>query len=260
MAEFGESDNYIQYVKQLHGNKNVKLVPILYDLCPVLTPQFCFEGIRLVFNNYMRKILPIATLVLAISENTANDGKAWLKSIGKAVPQIEVFRLGDEIGGEQPEPVIEKLPKDFVLCIGTIEARKNHTSLYYAYKYAIEKGLKLPPIVVAGRKGWLAENIYEIIDTDPETKDMFIFLHGMSDEQLAWLYEKCMFSIYPSFYEGWGLPVAESLLHGKLCVASSTSSIPEIAGDLIEYFSPFSPPEIAQKNCRTECRSKVDYG
>jgi glycosyltransferase involved in cell wall biosynthesis len=63
----------------------------------------------------------------------------------------------------------------------------------------------------------------------------------MSDAQLDWLYTHCMFTVYPSVYEGWGLPVAESLAYGKLCISSNTSSMPEIAGDLIEYFSPYDP-------------------
>ena len=69
-------------------------------------------------------------------------------------------------------------------------------------------------------------------------------MHNMNDKELAWLYENCLFSVYPAFYEGWGLPVAESLLRGVPVLTSNTSSIPEIAGDLLEYFSPYSSEEI----------------
>jgi glycosyltransferase involved in cell wall biosynthesis len=72
-------------------------------------------------------------------------------------------------------------------------------------------------------------------------------MHDASDSELVWLYENAKFSVYPSFYEGWGLPVAESLIRGVPCVASNTSSIPEIAGDLVDYFSPYSPEEIMEK-------------
>ncbi len=243
------SKTYASKVLHLSQEKGIKLVPILYDLCPVISPQFCSPGIRKIFNSYMRKVLVGTDLVLAISQNTADDAQAWIASVGLGtIQKIEVFRLGDEIGGgvtEKPNRVA--LPDEYVLCVGTIEARKNHTSLYYAYKLAQEKGIKLPPLVIAGRKGWLAEDIYEIMTVDPSMKGQFIFLHDANDEELAWLYENAMFSVYPSFYEGWGLPVAESLLRGTPCVASNTSSISEIAGDLIDYFSPYSPEEIVEK-------------
>ncbi|MBC7943033.1 glycosyltransferase, partial [Candidatus Saccharibacteria bacterium] len=84
---------------------------------------------------------------------------------------------------------------------------------------------------------------------DPDTKDLFVFLHDASDEELSWIYDHSLFSVYPSHYEGWGLPVAESIAHGVPCIASNTSSIPEIAGDLIPYFSPTSTDECLQAIC-----------
>lgn len=243
------SSKYATRIFELKAAKNLSLVPILYDLCPVVSPQFCSEGVRKIFNKHMRKVLVKSDLVLAISENTAQDAQAWIKSIGVGeMPRVQVFRLGDEVGsGEARKPSAVNLPKQFVLCVGTVEARKNHTCLYYAYKLAQQRAIKLPPVVIVGRKGWLADDIYEIITTDPEIKEKFIFIHDMADSELAWLYKNTKASVYPSFYEGWGLPVAESLLHGVPCIASGTSSIPEIAGDLVEYFSPYSPEELMTK-------------
>ncbi len=238
------SKNYDDYILKIKSEDGIKLVPIIYDLCPILTPQFCSKGIRKTYKNYMEKTLEYSDLVLAISKNTQSDVKSWLRSMKKSTPPIEVFRLGDEIGdGEATQPQ-QKLPKEFILCVGTIEARKNHMGLYYAYELARQKGIDLPPLVIAGRRGWLAKDFYEIIKTDPTIKNRFIFMHNMNDKELAWLYENCLFSVYPAFYEGWGLPVAESLLRGVPVLTSNTSSIPEIAGDLLEYFSPYSSEEI----------------
>ncbi|MDB5170466.1 MAG: glycosyltransferase [Candidatus Saccharibacteria bacterium] len=243
-----ESDKYAKKIISLKVEKNVRLAPILYDLCPVLTPQFCSEGIRKIFSSYMQKVLPEASLILAISKNTSDDAQAWIAATqSKKLTALKVFRLGDEIaGGNSVKPKGLGLPKEFVLCVGTIEARKNHTSLYYAYKLAEQRGVELPAVVIVGRKGWLAEDIYEIITNDPTVKDKFVFLHNTSDDELNWLYGNALFSVYPSFYEGWGLPIAESLLRGVPCVASNTSSMPEIAGDLVDYFSPYAPQEIME--------------
>ncbi len=243
-----ESESYSQKLINLKTERNIQLVPILYDLCPVLTPQFSSEGIRKVFDRHMRQMLPAASLVLAISENTKRDCFAWLGAISETKePVVEVIRLGDEIGTDVSiKPKGLKTDK-YILCVGTIEARKNHASLYYAYKLAQERGIDLPPIVIVGRKGWMADDSYEIMTTDPAVNNSFIFLHNANDNELTWLYENALFSVYPTFYEGWGLPVAESLLRGLPCLASAASSIPEIAGPLVEYFSPYSPDEILQK-------------
>jgi glycosyltransferase involved in cell wall biosynthesis len=241
-----ESDTYITQILELKKKKNVKLIAILFDLCPVLSPQFVVEAVTEAYENYMKKILPKADLVLSISENTAKDAHTWLKQLGEEdTNNIEVFRLGDEIGVENPKPV--KVPKNYILCVGTVEARKNHTGLYYAYKLAAQQGKELPTLIIAGRKGWMAGDIYQLMTNDPDTKNKFKFLHNASDDELSWLYKNALFSVYPSFYEGWGLPIAESLLRGTPCLASETSSMPEIGGELVDYFSPYSTEQIMDK-------------
>jgi glycosyltransferase involved in cell wall biosynthesis len=257
-----ESDTYITKILELKKDKKIKLITVLYDLCPVLSPQFVVEAVSAAYENYMKQVLPKSDLVLAISENTARDARHWLQSIGQEIPpNIKVFRLGDEAGSNDQKAV--KVPQKYILCVGTIEARKNHAGLYYAYKLAAEKGEDLPPIVLVGRLGWMAGDVYQLITTDPSTKNKFKFLHNTSDNELAWLYEHALFSIYPSFYEGWGLPIAESLLRGTPCLASETTSMPEIAGKLVEYFSPYSPEQIKTKielyaNNPKELRAKRD--
>ncbi len=241
-----ESQTYIAKILELSKTSGLKLVPILFDMCPVISPQFVVEPVQEAFENYMKQVLPKSDLVLAISENTARDAKKWLASVGLDNPtNIKVFRLGDEIGGGKPKPV--NVPSEFVVCVGTVEARKNHTGLYYAYKLAAERGESLPPVVIAGRKGWMSGDVYQLMTNDPDIRDKFTFLHNATDDELAWLYQNALFSVYPSFYEGWGLPIAESLLRGTPCVASGTSSMKEIGGDLVSYFSPFSSNEIKDK-------------
>jgi len=65
-----------------------------------------------------------------------------------------------------------------------------------------------------------------------------VLVPGLSDAELREAYRSCLFTVFPSLCEGWGLPIAESLAHGKFCVASNRTSIPEVAGDFIDYFDP----------------------
>lgn len=87
----------------------------------------------------------------------------------------------------------------------------------------------------------MAELLYGI-RRDRQVNRLIVHLQSVTDDELAWYYKNCAFSIYPSMYEGWGLPVAESLSIGKYCIASGATSIPEIGGDLVDYFDPIDYP------------------
>lgn len=246
MADWhGGDPSFVQYLID-HHKLGVKLVQIVYDMLPIVTPQYSGHSTKML-KNYTIKIYPICDLIFAISENTKKDIVWWLKKNDLAVPPVVVFRLGDDFPTAKVQKPEVDIEKRFILCVGTIEARKNHTLLYYTYKLAKQRGISLPSLVMVGRVGWLSHDIYEIMKIDPEVNQSFKFLHAISDNELAWLYKNCLFSIYPSFYEGWGLPIAESVAYGTAVVASNTSSMPEVAGELIEYFTPSSPEECLAK-------------
>lgn len=231
--------------------ENVSLYQIVYDMLPLVTPQYSAHSTK-GLSDYVDQIYPLCQKLISISECTKKDLNAWLTAHKLKVPTIDVIRLGEnfEIATpSQPDHVFFTTNQPYILCVGTIETRKNHTLLYYAYKLAKARHIVLPKLIIVGRRGWLTENIYDLMTSDPDTKDDFVFLHDASDEELSWIYDHSLFSIYPSHYEGWGLPVAESIAHGVPCIASNTSSIPEIAGDLITYFSPTSTDECLQAIC-----------
>jgi glycosyltransferase involved in cell wall biosynthesis len=102
-------------------------------------------------------------------------------------------------------------------------------------------------VVIVGRNGWLTDDIRYTITNDLEAREKILILNDINDRELLWLYKNCLFTIFPSFYEGWGMPIAESLAYGKLCISSNTSSMPEIAGDLIDYFSPYDTGELLER-------------
>ena len=106
---------------------------------------------------------------------------------------------------------------------------------------------KTPTLVIVGSKGWLTEDIRSLILRDPDLKSFIQWKTDVKETELNWLYENCKFSIYPSTYEGWGLPVAESLSRGKLCLTSSLASMPEIAGNIADYFNPYNSQECMDK-------------
>ena len=224
---------------------DVKLYQFSYDMLPLVTPQYSSHS-TLSLELYSKEVYPLAKRIIAISNNTKDDVETWLKDHRLHCPPVDVIRLGEDFSKlKEVKPKIDFFNKkqNFILCVGTIESRKNHTVLYYAYKLAWSRGITLPRLVIVGRRGWLTDDIYELMTNDPMTKDQFIFLHDASDEELSWLYSNAQFTVYPSHYEGWGLPIAESIAHGTPCIASDSSSMPEIAGNIISYFTPTSTDE-----------------
>lgn len=240
---------FLQILEQGAAN-GLKIVPIIHDVLPfTLAPQFSGHSTESLMN-YCRRIVPISALVLSVSKATQEDLKSWLVKHSIMPPKMAVFRLGEDfqfaksVKPDEDAFVAAKLDaKPYLLTVGTIEARKNHTLLYYVYKLAKSRGITLPKIVIVGRLGWKTEQIYDFMTQDPEVKDQFVFLHNASDENLSWLYEHATLSVVPSFCEGWGMPIAESVARGTPCICSDKTSMIEVAEGYVRHFDPASTDE-----------------
>lgn len=217
------------------------LVQVVYDLIISLYPHLHHPSLFKSYTQYLFEAIYGSDLLLPISKSTDKDIKKFAKSLNLPMPKSKVLRLADEITVQVDQEIKPdvRIADKFIACIGTIEIRKNHTLLYYAYKLAEQRGIELPQLVIVGSRGWLTNDFQYMVEHDPLIKDKIILLDNVNDQGLAWIYTNTLFSVYPSFYEGWGLPVAEALARGKLSIASNVSSIPEIAGDMIDYFVPY---------------------
>ena len=233
----------------LRDKKELKIYQVIYDLIPVYQPQAFNAELFKVYSRNMFEIVTNSDGLFAISESSMRDTKRFCRDMGVACPPIDVIRLGDDIPVSKHPVRPLGLPHNekFLLCVGTIEARKNHTILYYAWKEGLRRGVDMPHLVIVGRQGWYTGDIIHTINTDPDTRDRFHFMQNTNDDELVWLYQNALFTVYPSYYEGWGLPVAESAAMGKLCITSDQSSMPEIAGPLMDYFSPFNTDDLTKK-------------
>lgn len=232
--------SFAEDISEEKQKKHFKFVHIVHDMIPIMVPQYVVEDLPAVFATYKDKIFRCVDGLIVNSQSSKRDALAFMEDRDIHPPATFVFRIADE-----PERVVPKAPSkgligaDFILSIGTIEGRKNHALLYYAYKQAAREGIELPKLVIAGRDGWLAGDIQYVIKHDPEVKNNIHICYNVTNSERAWLYSNCLFTIWPSFYEGWGMPVAESVAYGKLCLSSDTSSMKEIAGNLNDYFSPY---------------------
>ena len=106
-----------------------------------------------------------------------------------------------------------------------------------------EREGQTPRLVVAGQRGWLSAETVARLTCTPSLRGVVSFVEGPTDGELAWLYRNCAFTVYPALYEGWGLPVSESLDFGKMCITSNRSSLPEAGEGLTDLLDPFDRME-----------------
>jgi len=134
----------------------------------------------------------------------------------------------------------------FLLALGTLEPRKNVARLLRAYAaLRAEDDLILPPLAFSGAVGWMMEGIFRLVD-DLRLGDEVIFLGYVPDEDLPALLNLATALVYPSLYEGFGLPVLEALACGTPVVTSRVSSLPEVAGEVAAYCDPRDVTDIAR--------------
>jgi hypothetical protein len=105
----------------------------------------------------------------------------------------------------------------------------------------------VPKLVCVGKDGWLNDAVYHTLSASELLSNQVLILQNISDASLSALYANCLFTLYPSFYEGWGLPVTEALCYGKVPVTTKVSSLPEAGGEFAEYFEIGSENELLAK-------------
>ena len=230
-------------LKQEYG---LRVTLICYDVIPLLYPHLVVLPPGN-FGAYAVDMAWCADAVLCISEHTRDDFERVMARVGAPVPPTHVIRLGADIDLRQPEAPPPALAgaageRPFVLFVSTIERRKNHEILYRAWTRLRDGGLEPHRLVFVGMPGWGVTDLMNDLKLDPRVQDDVLLLNHVGDAELAWLYRHAAFTVFPSLYEGWGLPVVESLARGKFCLSSNAASLPEAGGEWAEYLDPWDLP------------------
>ena len=229
----------------LSKNKGLKIITCCYDLIPVLFPQYCVGDTVSRFKEYFNMLTWGSSAVLCISKQTQNDYLNLCSQLGSPERPTFILPLGDNVpaGNCDVSPAIKAvLAEPFILFVSTIERRKNHEVLYRAYHLLCRSGHKhlLPKLVFVGMPGWGVGDLLKDIELDQLTQGLIVQLNHVNDGELGELYKKALFCVYPSLYEGWGLPVGDALAVAKAVLASNQGSLPEVGGDLVKYLDPWN--------------------
>ncbi|WP_186198115.1 glycosyltransferase family 4 protein [Burkholderia gladioli] len=242
-------------VKALYGRNRV-LIPALYDLIPLLFPEFTpgpefFDQ----FNRHYRDVAELADSVFSISEHSKQDLIDFWRQAGisSELPNIQVVPLA----GLQRKSVLPELStadhnlmknlsggNGYVLLVSTLEPRKNHQLMLDIWRELhLERGGQIPRLVFVGMRGWGADNmIQQMSQMNATREERIVWLQGVSDDLLMHLYANALFAVLPSHYEGWGLAATEAATFGKICVTSNNSALKEATAGLSPCHHPLDFP------------------
>lgn len=228
----------------------VHLCVFIYDIVPIDLPFTYADSFVERFRIWLHAAFEKADCAFVISENTYRNIKRYATNHTLSIPEIFLLRLGDNFPSKaktMTSKLRKKVSNPFILSVGTIEYRKNHITLLNAYRILIQEKKFTPPMLyIVGNPGSLDGNVLEQINGDIRLAGRIEILQDICDTDLNALYEEALFTVYPSIYEGWGLPVAESLYHGKQCITSNCSSMLEIAPSLTRFSHPLCPDQWAK--------------
>jgi glycosyltransferase involved in cell wall biosynthesis len=243
--------DYFPAVREAKRQSGLRYVAFIHDLVPIFFPEYC-EIVRPPdFMRWVSNVVTSADLVIANSHNTRRDFERLLEKFSLAPIRCEVVQpngdlreLCDAIEGSAIS--IPGVPKRYVLCVGTIEPRKNHLLLLRAWRHLVrELGAdNVPTLVIVGRYGWSCENTREFLVKTANVEGKITVLNDVEDALLPSLYKGAEFTIYNSHYEGWGLPVTESLCFGKVPLVARNSGLIESGGSHAIYFETGSEPSL----------------
>lgn len=238
-------------IRILHEETGFVYVSIIYDLIPILFPQFVIPEYVHLLQHYFGELFWTADYALCISETTKRDTEQYLRDWRMPAIPMRSWPLGSDFSPSSTvlnDNAAGLTPGSYLLYVSTIEPRKNHRTVIDAFEHNVRAGLVDPGTccVFVGREGWNTDNLLREVRVNPLLKDRILILSGLSDDELVKLYQDARFVVFPSRYEGYGLSLVEAMALGKACISSETGSLKEVGGDAPFYIPPHDVEQWAQ--------------
>ena len=236
--------------------KGCRYVVTVHDLALFRYRKTASAGTYLTLRLLGKKSCENADKVLAVSETTARDVE---DIFGITKEKITVCYNGMDSAGEiqshpesVPKEMLDKTDSEFFLFLSTIEPRKNPETVLHAFEKLCEKeGMEKRYLVYAGANGWRNRHFYELVNRS-QCRDHVIFTGYITEEEKQWLLRHATCFVYPSLYEGFGLPILEAMANKTLVVTANVSAMPEVAGKAALYIDdPLNVEELSER--MSEC-------
>lgn len=215
----------------------IPTVVTIHDLSFLYYPADFLKKDLYKLKNWTKQSIKKSKKIIAVSQSTKSD---IVKFYGVSENKITVIYNGFEkkiTKNKIDNKLIKKLQKQpYILYVGTLQPRKNLPTLIDSFSEFIKENPNFK-LVLAGKKGWLYENIFNKIK-NLKLERKVLFTDFVSDATLQDLYKNAFCLVLPSFYEGFGIPILEAMNEGCPVISSDKSSLPEIGGDAALYFDP----------------------
>jgi glycosyltransferase involved in cell wall biosynthesis len=213
----------------------------LHDLIPITHPEYCRAGEA---DKHRRRLATMAGCgrgIVANSRATLDALAAWADANGLALPPCAVAPLAP---ARLPPPRAEApLPAAYFVVLGTIEPRKNHLLLLHLWRELVAAvGEAAPRLVVIGQRGWECEQVADLLERCAALRGVVLEMPHCDDLELATWLHHARALLFPSFAEGYGMPLVEALSQGVPVIASELAAFREIAGDIPAYCDPLDGP------------------
>jgi glycosyltransferase involved in cell wall biosynthesis len=233
---------------------SVPFVTTIHDVSPVKTPWQVARKGTILNSMFMRSAARFSSRILTVSECSKRD---IIETYGVDPNRIVVTYLGIDTDVYNPvRPAAADLDaaqktfeiqRPYIFHHGAVQPRKNLDGLIRAYKQLMESnpGLELD-LVLAGARGWGYESTVELAKQSSGDRGRVILTGAVADNTLALLLKGAELCVFPSFYEGFCLPMVEAMACGIPSIASNTSCLPEVSGGVLRYFSPNSGDEMTE--------------
>jgi glycosyltransferase involved in cell wall biosynthesis len=243
--------------KEHHG----ALVVTIYDVSFLLQPQLHTEANRLHCLQGALNAALYADRIIAISMQTKKDLMAYF-----SIPEVRIRVIYPahrkiyypERDVEVIRGVLERLGifRNFILFVGSLEPRKNLKTLLQAYAIYVKRHASEELLVVAGGKGWLNDDLSQVV-AELGIAERVKFVGYVQEADLRVLYSATKLFVYPSLYEGFGLPPLEAMACGAPVITSNTSALPEVVGDAAIVIDPHNSEELYQAMQRVLCDDQL---
>ena len=222
--------------------QGARFIPFVHDLIPITHPEYAPPRST---RRHQRRLQSFATLADGIIVNSAATGAALAPYLAAAGARGPIPVLPAPLGLDPvlPDSGYARPAGPYFLCLGTIEPRKNHLLLLHLWRDLAETlGDAAPKLVLIGRRGWENENILDMLERCPALSGKVIEHAGLPDAAVAGLLRGARALLFPSFAEGYGLPLAEALALGVPAICSDLPALREVGGEAPDYLDPLDGP------------------
>jgi glycosyltransferase involved in cell wall biosynthesis len=222
----------------------------IHDLTFIKYPEFINQIVR-TYTDRVKRSLKWTDLVITVSESSKKDIIEYLKVPPEKICVTHLASrycshyLSENVMQKIEQEVSYDFTKPYLLFVGTLEPRKNINNIILAFNLLKQKYKIDHHLVLIGKKGWNYQPILSAINTSPWQKEIH-HLDYLPNEIVALFYSRAEAFVYPSHYEGFGLPVLEAMTLGVPVITSNTSSIPEVTGDAAILINPNDYVQLAE--------------